>query len=70
MKADVKGCSTCPKGEERWEYFWPGFGKHTMRRFVQYDFRLHNGKLFTCVKPTLEECREARDRALANGTIN
>ena len=28
----------------------------------QYDYRLEDGKLFSCVRNTLEECREVRDK--------
>ena len=31
------------------------------RRCVQYDYRHTNGRLFSCVKRTLEMCRVARD---------
>jgi len=30
-------------------------------RFCQYDYRGMDGELFSCVKPTLEACRAARD---------
>ena len=70
MKSDVNGCSTCPKGEERYERFQLPDRRGRMRTFYQYDYRHTNGGLFSCVRPTLSECREVRDRALANGTIN
>ena len=54
---DANGCSMCwEPGEERHEYFTMGG-----RRLCQYDYRARNGRLFTCVKPTLEACRTARD---------
>lgn len=28
---------------------------------VQYDYRHTNGELFSCVKPTLIDCRQAKD---------
>lgn len=31
------------------------------KRIVQYDYRHPNGDLFSCVRPDLESCREARD---------
>ena len=31
------------------------------RTFVQYDYRHTDGELFSCVKPTLDECRRLRD---------
>ena len=53
---DKNGCSICKNGEERYESF-------TMmhRKMCQYDYRTEEGELFSCVKPTLEQCRIARD---------
>ena len=34
------------------------------RIFYQYDYRHTDGELFSCVKPTLDECRAARDKWL------
>ena len=53
---DKNGCSICKNGEERYESF-------TMmrRQMCQYDYRTEEGELFSCVKPTLEQCRIARD---------
>ena len=34
------------------------------RTLVQYDYRHTDGELFSCVKPTLEECRATRDKWL------
>ena len=34
------------------------------KRYVQYDYRHVDGELFSCVKPTLEECQAARDKWL------
>ena len=36
----------------------------TKKTLVQYDYRDSEGKLFSTVKPTLEKCREARDKWL------
>lgn len=58
MKTDVNGCSTCPNGTEQYETFRGTRG----RQLYQYDFRYEDGELFSCVKPSLEECRAARDR--------
>ncbi|MCB6981429.1 DUF3873 family protein, partial [Bacteroides uniformis] len=30
----------------------------------QYDYRHTDGELFSCVKPTLDECRATRDKWL------
>ena len=55
------GCSVCDKGKENFrEYKSPV----TKKYYIQYDYRTPEGKLFTCVKPTLEKCREARDNWL------
>ncbi|MEW5952598.1 MAG: DUF3873 family protein [Bacillota bacterium] len=43
-------------GQEQHETF-----KHGRRKYVQYDYRHTNGELFSCVKPNLEACRQARD---------
>ena len=32
--------------------------------YYQYDYRHTDGELFACVKPTLDECRTARDKWL------
>ena len=32
--------------------------------YYQYDYRHTDGELFSCVKPTLDECRAARDKWL------
>lgn len=49
-------------GEEQHE----GYCSDVLRRgLVQYDFRDLDGELFSCVKPTLERCRQARDHWLA-----
>ena len=56
MKTDVNGVSQCQKGCENYETF-----THRRKKFYQYDYRAEDGELFTCVKPTLSECRKARD---------
>ena len=58
------GVSTCRMaGTEKYESFKGGFGRKR-RTLVQYDYRHTDGELFSCVKPTLEECRAERDRWL------
>ena len=32
--------------------------------YYQYDYRHTDGELFACVKPTLDECRTARNKWL------
>ena len=64
MKSDVNGCSTCPNGEERYEFWTSNVDGKTR---VQYDFRTTKGRLFSCVAPTLEAAREKRDKWLKKG---
>lgn len=55
MKTDINGVSQCQKGCENYERF-----THRRKTFYQYEYRAEDGELFTCVKPTLSECRKAR----------
>ena len=58
------GVSTCQTaGTEKYERFQSGIGRRR-RTLVHYDYRHTDGILFSCVKPTLEECRAARDKWL------
>ena len=50
-------------GTEKYERFQLGIGRRK-RTLVQYDYRHTDGELFSCVKPTLDECRAARDKWL------
>ena len=60
----INGVSTCQTaGTEKYESFQIGFGRKR-RTLVQYDYRHTDGELFSCVKPTLEECRRLRDEWL------
>lgn len=59
MKTDINGCSTTTPGSEQYESFTMG-----RKRYVQYDYRTSDGKLFSCVRSTLEKCREACDQWL------
>lgn len=56
MKTDIQGCSTCPRGEERYEVYHSSAGER-----VQYDYRTRNGSLFSCVAKTLKDARRKRD---------
>lgn len=68
MKSDVNGCSTCPAGQEQYEWFSsPLFSGNEQR--VQYDYRHTDGKLFSCVAPTLEAARQKRDKWLDHRTL-
>ncbi len=60
----INGVSTCTEaGTEKYERFQSGIGRRK-RTLVQYDYRHTDGELFSCVKPTLDECRAARDKWL------
>jgi len=48
------------RGEEQHELFTANTGGKG-KRLCHYDYRDEGGELFSCVKKTLEECREARD---------
>lgn len=45
-----------PAGQEQYEYYKC---RATKKRLCQYDYRTSDGELFSCVKPTLAEAREA-----------
>ena len=62
MKTDINGVSQCPKGTENYETFTAMRGTV----YFQYDYRAEDGTLFSCVKPSLELCREARDKFFAD----
>lgn len=56
------GCSVCEPEQEIYTSFAP---LHRPRQtFIQYDYRTKDGKLFSCVKPDLMACRDARDKWL------
>jgi FMN phosphatase YigB (HAD superfamily) len=50
-------------GHEQHEKFTVSVGAKRKTKF-QYDYRHTDGKLFSVVKSTLKECREARDNAI------
>lgn len=53
--------TTTTPGEENWIHF---NSRADQRRYCQYDYRHTDGKLFSCVKLTLDACRSARDEWL------
>ena len=59
----VNGVSVCPTGEERHEYFTLSLSPRRKKRLCQYDYRDADGELFSCVAPTLEECRMENPRS-------
>ncbi|MDR1983285.1 MAG: DUF3873 domain-containing protein [Prevotellaceae bacterium] len=62
------GCSVCEAGKENYTTFRPAHRPNTV--FYQYDYRDTDGKLFSTVAPTLEKCREKRDKWLNRKQIN
>ena len=59
----INGTSTCMAGE-KYENFQVKIGRK-VRTMCQYDYRDSvSGELFSCVKPTLDECRRLRDEWL------
>lgn len=65
----INGVSTCQTaGTEQYEKFQSGVGRKK-RTLVQCDYReLTSGELFSCVAPTLDECRKRRDNWLKQHT--
>lgn len=62
----VNGVTTTnATGQEQYETFTMRLGRKP-QRLVQYDYRHTNGRLFSCVRHTLDACRAARDAWLAN----
>lgn len=60
----INGVSTCTEAvTEKYERFQLGVGRRK-RTLVQYDYRSEDEELFSCVRPTLDECRAARDKWL------
>jgi hypothetical protein len=53
--------TTQANGQENYEMFYSDVLR---KNLVQYDYRHTNGELFSCVKPTLEQCRDKRDNWL------
>lgn len=49
---------TLANGQEQHEAFK---SRATKKKAVQYDYRHTDGELFSCVKPTLDACKQARD---------
>lgn len=67
MTANGVSTTTTP-GTVQYETFYSAHrGKKISR--VMYDYRHTDGELFTCVAPTLKECRQRRDESL-NKKIN
>ena len=52
--------TTAAPGQEQCENSTPKVGRQ-VKRYVQSDCRHTDGELFSCVRPTLDACRAARD---------
>lgn len=59
MKSDIDGVSQCKAGEEQWEKF-----EYKGKTYFQYDYRTPDSKLFSCIRPTLKQCRDERNKFL------
>ena len=62
MTANGVSTTTTP-GTEQYEVFYTGY--RPRRKHYQYDYRHTDGELFSCVAPTLKECRQRRDECLS-----
>lgn len=60
--------TTTTLGTEQYEVFYIGY-RHRSKRY-QYDYRHTDGELFSCVAPTLTECRRKRDEWLNKKAIH
>ena len=60
--------TTTTLGTEQYEVFYIGF--RNRRKRYQYDYRHTDGELFSCVAPTLTECRRKRDEWLNKKAIH
>ena len=67
MTANGVSTNTTP-GTEQYEVFYTGY-RSRRKKHYQYDYRHTDGELFSCVAPTLKECRQRRDEWL-NKKIN
>ena len=45
-------------GSENYEFYYSEISR---KELCDYDYRALNGELFSCIKPTLKQCREKRD---------
>ena len=64
MTANGVSTTTAP-GTEQYEVFYTGY-RPRRKKLYQYDYRHTDGELFSCVAPTLKECRQRRDQWLNN----
>jgi hypothetical protein len=60
-KLTINGVSTTNgRGQEQYEFFNQKIGQRT-KVFCAYDYRHTDGELFSCVKPTLDACKVAKN---------
>lgn len=62
MTANGVSTTTTPDTEQYETFYSAHRGKKICR--VMYDYRHIDNELFSCVAPTLKECRERRDEWL------
>ena len=62
LTANGVSTTTAP-GTEQYEVFYTGF-RTRRKKLYQYDYRHTDGELFSCVAPTLKECRQRREEWL------
>ena len=67
MRSDKKGCSVCLPGQEKYETFTARVNGRVCK-YVQYDYRGVDGKLFSTVASKLETCRARRDAWLVKSS--
>lgn len=65
-KMTVNSVSVCATGQENYERFEAKRGKW----YYQYDYRHTDGELFSVVLPTLEQCRQKRDKWVLNKILD
>lgn len=69
-KMTMNGVTTTKTpGQEQYETFSRKVGRQS-KNYVQYDYRHTDGELFSCIKPTLEACRAARDEWMERRSHN
>ena len=56
--------TTTDLGQEQFEHYTSRVGRKPQKR-ISYDYRAHDGELFSCDCPTIEQCRQKRDLWLA-----
>lgn len=69
MSMTVNGATTTKTpGQEQYSFFTRKVGGKS-KKYCQYDYRHTDGELFSCVKPSLEACRAARDEWVARKEV-